>query len=115
MARYIDADKMQVNCLKDKKFVFAMENPYTQEVIMEIVYKDFLDFLNEQPTADVVEVVHGEWIEGFGSWATMNCSKCDWKVPYFSSIGDIVSEQKLYDSLHYCPNCGAKMDGKKVE
>lgn len=61
MARYIDADKMQFNCLKDKKFVFAMENPYTQEVIMEIVYKDFLDFLNEQPTADVVEVVQELW------------------------------------------------------
>lgn len=61
MARYIDADKMQFNCLNDKKFVFAMENSYTQEVIMEIVYKDFLDFLNEQPTEDVVEVVQELW------------------------------------------------------
>lgn len=117
MARYIDADKMQVNCLKDKKFVFAMENPYTQEEIIEIVYKDFLDFLNEQPTADVVEVVHGEWIclydevEGI---TNVTCSVCK-STREINGCYVTNDDESCYYEDDYCPNCGAKMDGKKVE
>lgn len=107
MARYIDADKMQFNCLKDKKFVFAMENPYTQEVIMEIVYKDFLDFLNEQPTADVAKVVHAYWEEKSMDYV---CSHC--KEHYND---DLLFIHFPYGLPKYCPECGAKMDGKKVE
>ena len=65
-----------------------------------------------QPAADVVEVVHGEWINDFGSYSTMHCSKCEWRVPY---IEDYWAIQELYSSLHNCPNCGAKMDGEKNE
>lgn len=49
------------------------------------------------PSADVVEVVHGEWIKGV-------CNKCgfDW-----GKVAPIVSVP------NYCPNCGANMDGVK--
>ena len=54
--------------------------------------------------ADVVEVVHGKWIdpEDDDGGTTWHCSKCGipakttWGIPYGN----------------YCPNCGAKMDGK---
>ena len=48
---------------------------------------------------DVMEVVHGRWIE-YKSF--MECSECGTHWYY----GD--NDCHLFD---YCPNCGAKMDG----
>lgn len=51
------------------------------------------------PAADVVEVKHGEWKQD-GIAAV--CGVCQ---------SYIVIEQ-YEKELNYCPNCGAKMDGK---
>jgi len=53
----------------------------------------------EVPTADVVEVVHGEWKKR-KNWRLYVCSAC-------SHEND--------EPYRYCPNCGAKMDGKGDE
>lgn len=57
----------------------------------------------EAPAADVAPVVHGRWncvgqvcIDGEYE-DTFRCSKCS--IPYFRKS-------------RYCPNCGARMDGK---
>ena len=63
-----------------------------------------IGFLQESPTVDAVEVVHGEWIRNEDDecyWYT--CSECA-EYP----MRDRWGEEKLTD---YCPNCGAKMDG----
>ena len=60
--------------------------------------------LDSIPAADVVEVRHGYWADGIGSWSTARCSVCNWKIPY--------SEDGYMGKTNYCPNCGAKMDGK---
>ena len=53
--------------------------------------------VNETPTVDAVEVVHGRWIED------TYCSNCRW----FAED----EEGHIVQSFHnYCPNCGAKMD-----
>lgn len=59
------------------------------------------------PAADVVEVVHGEWIsvEGDVIW---KCSICDAEI---STSWDYENE----DMFKYCPCCGAKMDGERKE
>jgi hypothetical protein len=65
--------------------------------------------LKKAPAADVVEVVHGEWIpieadgyaDGYPVWDLWECSECREE-----HRGD---EDTL---TPYCPNCGAKMDGK---
>ena len=51
------------------------------------------------PDADVVEVRHGEWrFVGQDRWNdTYECSLC---------------RKMTTDDSIYCPNCGAKMDGK---
>lgn len=49
------------------------------------------------PAADVAPVVHGRWIED-GS-LIITCSEC--KRGY-----NLIAKY-----THYCPNCGAKMDG----
>jgi NAD-dependent SIR2 family protein deacetylase len=63
----------------------------------------------EAPAADVVEVVHGEWIRGMGSYTRIKCSKCEWTKPYIEDF----YEAELLADMSYCPNCGARMDGDK--
>ena len=67
------------------------------------------DLVDKAPAADVVEVRHGEWIpieydgyaDGYPVWDLWECSECQEE-----HRGD---EDTL---TPYCPNCGAKMDGK---
>ncbi len=61
-------------------------------------------------TADVAPVVHGHWIDkgyyvttAYGSIPVMTCSVCNAEITIDNSYDD------------YCPNCGAKMDGKDGE
>ncbi len=75
------------------------------------IYKaeDIYNAIRNAPTVDAVEVVHGEWKDAYEikSFRRTNpvvqCSKCEC---YFCDI--INNHRWLY---HYCPNCGAKMDG----
>ena len=57
MARYIDAEPMLREAIEERKFVFAMEDAKRNEIIVKTVYKDLYEFIEAQPTADVVEVV----------------------------------------------------------
>ena len=67
------------------------------------------------PAADVEKVRHGKWIETQEplGWCDVDCAECSvchesWIIDEDSSIDD-------YEYMwHYCPNCGAKMDGKEV-
>lgn len=53
--------------------------------------------INSIPAADVAPVVHGWWIDdGSGIIICPKCNRGYNLVPQFT---------------HYCPNCGAKMDG----
>ena len=58
-----------------------------------------LRIIKEQPTADVAEVKHGEWICLEAEIGYFACSECDHRI--------------LRAECNYCPNCGAKMDGGK--
>lgn len=58
--------------------------------------------IREIPTADVVEVRRGEWRKENNS--TYVCSCCSDRVGAF-----------IAGTSNYCPNCGAKMDGKENE
>ena len=59
--------------------------------------KKVISRIENAPTADVVEVVHGEWIEHEGY---EECNKCHSKSIYHHN---------------WCPNCGAKMGGERRE
>ena len=58
------------------------------------------------PTADVVEVRHGEWAK-----KDLNNPLYESKKAPYCSVCNYISFIR-YD---YCPNCGAKMDGAKCE
>ena len=63
------------------------------------------DLVDKAPAADVVEVRHGEWVHTDMAlfWHSKDeCSECHYHDPQYIDL-----------SYHnYCPNCGAKMDGK---
>ena len=84
MARYIDADK----------FAEAICNfPAIDEHSANAV----ISLLHRHPTADVVEVKHGEWVKSNPHNRFMDCSACG----FFQD----------HTEFNYCPNCGAKMKG----
>lgn len=93
MARYIDADKIDFSPLKDD-----FDRARAKVIIMG------------QPTADVVEMKHGEWVHssrGFDVSSDYECSICH--SP--SGIKHFYSGNMYL----FCPDCGAKMGGGKAE
>ena len=58
--------------------------------------------IKQAPTADVVEVKYGEWIDKkFFGVNIMVCSICE-----------CMCEVARFENFGYCPKCGAKMDLK---
>lgn len=64
----------------------------------------FQHWVEIQPAADVVPVVHGQWKTEFDSlgWLTHTCTVCGY-----------TKRTDIHVSLdwNYCPKCGAIMDG----
>lgn len=61
--------------------------------------EDAADCIRYMDAADVAPVVHGRWKVVEGTIENAVCSICN---RHF---------QSYYEAYHYCPNCGAKMDG----
>ena len=68
----------------------------------------------EAPAADVVEVVHANWVWnpdgmdwGIGAWV---CGKCKSRPETWWNTVKECHPLRCSGS-HYCGNCGAKMDG----
>lgn len=105
--RYVDTGVLRhvianVNCpegLSDADFFLAL-NAVAEEV----------DYI---PLADIAPVVHGKWIEREDPCGDpyYTCSACKDDF-YIEMTGAVEKDLFLYS---YCPNCGAKMDGKGEE
>ena len=74
-----------------------------------------IDRIYSAPTADVVEVKHGEWLQtkeplGYKDVDCIECSACrdSWII---DEDFDFEFHKQYWN---YCPNCGAKMDGKDI-
>lgn len=64
----------------------------------------FKHLVADFPAADVVEVVHGEWIAEIERTGTYShCSECRCRCAGYTP------------NYKYCPSCGAKMGGGKRE
>lgn len=105
MARYIDAEPLEKEQYKDYNRV---QGTYWQTGYWAGI-DEMCEKIKETPTADVVEVVHGEWEvcgEDLNGEVTYKCSNCG---------KELVTLYGFEIDWNYCPECGAKMDGKKVE
>jgi hypothetical protein len=99
MAEYINREEL----LKDinDSVRFSTRNGVSAEI--RGAHK-IVDRIYSAPTADVVEVVHGEWeiVDSDLDWVDGKCSACGYT--------DCFYESGFYK---YCPDCGAKMDGER--
>ena len=66
------------------------------------VFESVKTALEQAPTVDAVEVVHGRW-EKAEYYGWIRCDKCK----------DVYIEEGCLGNgkWNYCPHCGAKMDG----
>lgn len=102
MARYINADNL-INELS------AACMPIYEKGITGILgdNSSIADIINEQPTADVQEVKHGDWLKP-GNDPIDNkqwiCSECKGLTETAYYCGHCY--------YNYCPNCGTRMDGE---
>lgn len=101
MSRYIDADLLKNLILNDMAKAEREEKDLNG-------YTDALFHLKTLPTADVVEVRHGEWkYERLDEYKFYKVT-----CPYCGA--DYMGNYDAYDDpddFNFCPNCGAKMDG----
>ena len=83
-----------------------------REAALKIIYDKWFttcsrisNSIRELAAADVVPVVHGEWIalDRTEMFTELKCSHCGHLM--------LTGANSLYPN--YCPNCGAKMDGGK--
>lgn len=59
---------------------------------------------------DYAPVVHGRWIIGVDNDDfDVKCSKCEWNDIF--EVAGISTVERIAKAMHYCPNCGARMDG----
>lgn len=104
-----DFDKIVHRWMNNEKMSGYIEKSALAEELLNlaIVGKDkikissVINMIEGLPAADVAEVVHGHWKfygedgHGYGLW---RCTYC----------GNIVPEKA---AKHFCPFCGARMDG----
>lgn len=98
MSRLIDADEIKIRL----PFTLPRYN-------MMLLRNSIMQGIQDTPTVDAELVRHRHWRnmgehtgkDGF-TWSEIYCSGCEMG---FTGIGTIDIE-----ALHYCPNCGAKMD-----
>ena len=91
MRRYIEADHLKESVEGLPDCYNGYSDTYDKSCIIGLI--------DEEPTADVVPVVHGHWIycKGSNGKDYRKCSVC-------------LHTQEITGLLNYCPICGAKMD-----
>jgi hypothetical protein len=97
--RLIDANKLRVDVMAMcgvNEIAFTNCYPYWK----------FAKSIENAPTVDAVEVVHGRWIR-----KEQKDHPFSVLLPHCSECGAL----RVQDTVNYCPNCGAKMDGDSNE
>lgn len=87
MPRYIDADAL----------LNKVERYFSGLPI--VVHHDMVEYIENAPTADVVERKRGRLLN---AEPVGECSICGWLMDY-------------RDGFNYCPNCGAEMEEEDAE
>ena len=93
MRRLIDANELR----KEFEWLESVVNGCSKAEV-----RDTIQRIDNAPTVDAVEVVHGRWID---EYPYVRCSECN--AEWVNCRTD--NEPSLF---YYCPNCGAKMDGE---
>lgn len=95
--RLIDADAFEV-------FSYSKDEMWSDS--FDDGVQMVLEKIDQAPTIDAVPVKHGEW-KFCGDTGTTHCTACGW------NIEECFYDPNTNEPYYYCPNCGAKMDGKE--
>ncbi len=122
MSRYIDVDAFIKSFRKALPGLRAQTDPdLTPEACAflrggEAIIEDLAKF----PSADVAPVVRGQWetddydsgeAGSYSAYIEVHCTKCGLSVGVESGQYDWTYGDPF--PWHYCPDCGARMDGTK--
>lgn len=108
MSNYIDRDLLlaEIKALKKSPWYNGCNENYERVVRNDAIGVVVDLCIKSAPAVDVQEVKHGKWKLRYEDWRKQipgdECSACG-----FQHYGACISH------YHYCPNCGAKMDGGK--
>ena len=104
MRRYIDADEA-LRMIQNSKQDNPCESSY--KGIWNTAHECCISCVDAVPTADVVEVRHGEWVEqirDYGEYMATEGFKCS-----------VCGYETMDNDKKYCSECGAKMDSERSE
>ena len=93
--RLIDANNLSVMIEETAQGLADCDQQNAAWALRKYAIRD----ITEAPTVDAAPVVHGRWIRRGNE---MKCSNPKCQFIYYSNN----------DDFNYCPNCGAKMDGR---
>lgn len=79
------------------------EQVYTNGIELVPIFRMKQWFEHQVITTDVAPIVHSEWVLGGYDDMYYICKRCGHKQ----------SEYYHKPTANFCPNCGAKMDGKE--
>lgn len=104
MAEYIEREAT-IKAIKLYAYRAIAEGKENLDVVDDIIC--MCGEIKAQPAADVVPVVHGEWLESKKMLRSNQrvCSTCS------NTVRQSSYDRKEYTPYPYCPYCGAKMDG----
>ena len=105
MSRYIDVEKLKEEL---DNFISTSQTYTEYDCGYDDCFTAIQDTLADIPTADVVEVRHGKWL-------TWEEQFPDRKPTKKNSLGVFCNNCHSHadNMTDYCPNCGARMDGKE--
>lgn len=98
MSRYIDADKLK------SEFPIRRNNYDEEHGDVHFIngIETVFEYIDYMLTADVEEVRHGKW---------ERCGRLEGKTVLKCSVCGQGITSMFAPEYHFCPNCGAKMDG----
>ena len=105
--RLIDANAL-ITTIQGTASEVARTSPYEPEWFTRLAQRQFeiIGLIDDSPTVDAVEVKHGRWLDTGKPYEDEKCRYNYWEC---SECNNQIAGR--YGLHHYCPNCGAKMDG----
>ena len=118
--RLIDSDILRAKCIEISEKYENDSDLISRTVVLTV--KLIIDLIDFYPKVENDPVVHGHWTCSnidkyelsygcYGYIPQLKCSFCERTADSYMRYDKPIMPEDM-DGWNYCPNCGAKMDGK---